>query len=46
MNNLGSHELKILNVMNNLWLWEMTLSRELYEQLKAMDVWTTQDHEL
>ena len=37
MNDSGSRELKPFNAMNSLGLWETTLSRELYEQLKVVD---------
>ena len=37
MNDSGSHELKPLNAMNSLGLWETTPSCELYEQLKVVD---------
>ena len=37
INDMRSRELKPLNVINSLGLWEMTPSLELYEQLKVVD---------
>ena len=37
INDMRSRELKPLNAINSLGLWEMTPSLELYEQLKVVD---------